>query len=189
MNKKPFSSAPYTRRISQLTIDQLNDIDQYLQALLAQNSPNLKQTHYFHGRHENIYLQQSDHADLNALMAESLIFCADILNAPADELTIGYWFNLMNPGDVTTMHRHDDFDELISGVVYLKVPEKSGDLILQPKGEDEIVLTPITGNFIYFDPATPHAVSENQSNEHRLSIGMNIGLRADQPAAPIYQRD
>ena len=179
MNKNPFSISPYTRRISQLSTDQLSAIDQYLQILLEQDSPHLKHSHYFHGRHENIYLQQHDQSDLNALLDESLAYGAEILQVPTKELGIGFWFNLMLPGHVTTLHRHDDFDELISGVVYLKVPENSGNLILQPKGEDEIILSPIAGNTIYFDPTTPHAVTQNKSDQHRLSIGMNIGLKAN----------
>ena len=187
MNEQPFADAPYTRRISQLTSSQLENIDRWLQQLLAEDSPLLRQTHYFHGRHENIYLQQHDHEDLKQLMAESIEFCAEMLDAPSVELSIGYWFNLMQPGDVTTLHRHDDFDELVSGVVYLTVPENSGDLILHPKGEAEIRLTPIPANYIYFDPTTPHAVSENLSDQHRLSIGMNIGLKANKIDHPSPQ--
>lgn len=64
-------------------------------------------------------------------MAESFSFCADILKVDTDKLKIGYWFNLMQPGDVTTLHRHDDLGELISGVIYLTVPENFGDLLLK----------------------------------------------------------
>jgi hypothetical protein len=187
MKQNLFSDAPYTRRISQLTSDQLDNIDAYLQELLAKDSALLKQTHHFHGRFENIYLAQHDHADLTQLMAESVGFCAEMLDVSSEELSISYWFNLMQPGDVTTLHRHDDFDELISGVVYLKVPENSGDLILQAKNQDEIILTPISGNYIYFDPKTPHAVGENQSDRHRLSIGMNLGLKANKIDHPSPQ--
>ena len=171
-----FKDAPYTRRISQLSPDQLHSIDRYLEQLLAEDAPQLRQTHYFHGRHENIYLEQHENADLRQLIEESLGYCAEMLKVTPQQLSISYWFNRMLPGHVTTLHRHDDFDELISGVVYLKVPENSGDLILQPADGEEIVLSPITGNYLYFDPTTPHAVSENRSDQHRLSIGMNIGL-------------
>ena len=91
-----------------------------------------------------------------------------------NDLKIGYWFNLMQPGHITTLHRHDDFDELISGVIYLRVPENSGDLILEA-GKKSVTLTPETGNYIFFDPATPHRVTQNLSEHYRLSIGMNIG--------------
>lgn len=170
-----FSDSPYIRRISRLSHAKLSCIDNYLQILLKENSELLKKTHYFHDRFENIYLNRCEHPDLNELMAESLKFCAGILEADSVKLKIGYWFNLMQPGDVTTLHRHDDLDELISGVIYLAVPQHSGNLILKVE-EQEIIVTPELGNYIFFDPATPHAVSKNQSASHRLSIGMNIGL-------------
>ena len=112
-------------------------------------------------------------------MAESLSFCAELLDVNNEELSIGYWFNLMQPGHITTLHTHDNLNELISGVVYLTVPEDSGDLVLQTDNR-EINLTPITGNYIFFDPETPHLVTKNNSSRHRLSIGMNIGLKKEQ---------
>ncbi len=177
MIDNPFEHAAFTRRISQLDPALLESIDRYLQNLLAQKSSALQQTHYFHGRHENIYLHQHQLADLQQLLDESVKYCAEILDVAAEQLSIGYWFNLMQPGDITTLHRHDDCDELISGVVYLKVPEQSGNLVLQPKGLAPITLSPIAGNYLFFDPRTPHSVSENLSDQHRLSIGMNLGLK------------
>ncbi|MBC8212650.1 MAG: 2OG-Fe(II) oxygenase [Gammaproteobacteria bacterium] len=169
-----FSQTPYIRRISQLSASQLSAIDRYLQQQLEQNANNLKKTHYFHQRFENIYLKTIQNTDLERLLEESLGYCAELLGMCTDELKIGYWFNLMQPGHVTTLHRHDDFDELISGVIYLSVPENSGDLVLETP-EQSIVIKPVSGNFIFFDPATPHRVTENRSEHYRLSIGMNIG--------------
>jgi quercetin dioxygenase-like cupin family protein len=99
-----------------------------------------------------------------------------MLDTTPDQLRIGYWFNRMQPGQITTLHRHDDFDELISGVVYLKVPDNSGDLVLVVD-DQEIALQPVAGNFVYFSPETPHRVEENRSDSRRLAIGMNIGPR------------
>ena len=181
MAKSPdqiFSESPYLRRISDLTLTQLSSIDHYLQALLQQDSDNLSKTHFFHDRYENIYLESSQNADLNYLMSESLGFCAELLKVNKEELDIGYWFNLMAPDHVTTLHTHDNLNELISGVVYLTVPENSGNLVLKTNSE-EISLLPITGNYIFFNPDTPHLVTKNNSSTHRLSIGMNIGLKED----------
>ena len=170
-----FSSDPYLRRISKLTPLELSEIDSYLQLMLKQDNKLLNKTHYFNDRFENIYLKSTNYDLLNKLIDESMIYCADLLNVDISELKIGYWFNLMNPGQVTTLHRHDDWDELISGVIYLQVPENSGDLVLY-HDDQEIVLPPRLGNYIYFDPKTPHKVTKNQTSKHRLSIGMNIGL-------------
>ena len=76
---------------------------------------------------------------------------------------------------VTETLGKDDLDELVSAVVYLKVPQNSGDLILKSPAQT-IRLQPVSGHYVFFDPATPHAVTENLSTEHRLSIGMNFGL-------------
>lgn len=181
MTKTPeqiFLNTPYLRRISLLTENQLSNIDQYLQTLLQKDAENLNKTHFFHDRYENIYLENSSNEDLNRLMTESLEICAQLLEVDIGELDIGYWFNLMAPGHVTTLHTHDNLNELISGVVYLTVPENSGDLLLN-SGDTEIILKPVTGNYIFFDPETPHRVTKNNSISHRLSIGMNIGLKQD----------
>jgi len=173
-----FLDSPYLRRITRLAESQLTSIDQYLQTLLQQDADNLNKTHFFHDRFENIFLENCENSELNNLMAESLGFCAELLQVTEEELDIGYWFNLMAPGHVTTLHTHDNLNELISGVVYLTVPEDSGDLVLQTDSE-EISLTPVTGNYIFFNPETPHLVTKNNSSSHRLSIGMNIGLKQD----------
>jgi hypothetical protein len=176
-----FSRKAYIRRKSKFSQPQLTEIDNQLQQLLQQDSERLSKTHFFHGRYENIYLDApaSDCGldTLDSLIDESLNNAADLLQTDKSELKIGYWFNLMQPGQVTTLHRHDDFDELLSGVVYLAVPEHSGDLILQVNNQ-EIVIPPVSGDFVYFSPETPHRVSENLSTRHRLSIGMNIGPRS-----------
>ncbi len=173
-----FQQSPYLRRISQLTESELTAIDDYLQSLLKEDSSLLKKTHFFNDRYENIYLEESENDALNQLMSESLGFCSEILDVNKSELAIGYWFNLMQPGQVTTLHTHDNLNELISGVIYLTVPENSGDLVLKTENED-ITLEPVSGNFVYFDPETPHLVTKNNSSSHRLSIGMNIGLQEE----------
>jgi len=169
-----FLHSPFIRRISQLSTSQLYAIDHYLQQLLQQDADNLRKTHFFHHRFENIYLKSVENPELKLLLEESLKYCAELLSMDTNDLKIGYWFNLMQPGHITTLHRHDDFDELISGVIYLRVPENSGDLILEA-GKKSVTLTPETGNYIFFDPATPHRVTQNLSEHYRLSIGMNIG--------------
>ena len=173
-----FKQTTYIRRITRLTENDLSNIDSYLQLLLREDSSQLTKTHFFHDRYENIYLENCDHKDLNRLIDESLDFCAELLDVNKDELDIGYWFNLMAPGHVTTLHTHDNLNELISGVVYLTVPEDSGELVLKT-GNSEINLKPVNGNYIFFDPETPHLVSKNNSLKYRLSIGMNIGLKSE----------
>lgn len=173
-----FKNASYLRRISQLSEIELSTVDSYLQLLLQQKSEKLTKTHFFHDRYENIYLDENEHPVLDKLLSESLTFCAELLAVEKNELDIGYWFNLMAPGQVTTLHTHDNLNELISGVVYLTVPENSGDLVLKIDNK-ELIVPPVIGNYLFFDPETPHRVTRNKSNKHRLSIGMNIGLKED----------
>lgn len=181
INSHIFSANPYIRKKSTLTPQQLHSIGAYLDDLLLKDSAQVRKTHYFHGRYENIYLEQYQHPDLELLMDESRQLCAQLLNVKFGALSLGFWFNLMGPGHITDWHTHDDMDELISGVVYLTVPDKSGDLILKT-GDEKIILEPVAGNFIFFDPCIPHAVSENLSPFPRLSIGMNIGLTENKQA-------
>ena len=155
-------------------------IDRYLSAQLATESQHLRRSHFFHGRYENIYLDQNECEALQNLLAESRRLAAELIEVDPTELSVGFWFNLMQPGQITDWHTHDDLDELVSGVVYLQVPVNSGNLILKSSAGN-VELQPQPGRFVFFHPGTPHAVGENCSNQHRLSIGMNFGLSADKP--------
>ena len=93
-----------------------------------------------------------------------------------DDLQAGCWFNFMPPGAVTTVHSHDDDDELLSGVYYVSVPEDSGQLIIHENNE-QYAITPQQGMFVFFPPDVVHEVSENMSTQQRLSIAINFGRR------------
>lgn len=133
-----------------------------------------RQSHFFKGRFENIYLPIDKLPEVATILDYSEQSAREILNIPDAPLRTGFWFNYMQPGDTTTLHRHDDDDELLSAVYYLRVPPDSGDLILHPVTGVERVI-PKEGRLILFPPSVPHEVSENRSAEARLSIGMNIG--------------
>lgn len=141
-----------------------------------QNGADVHKTHLFDGRYENIYLKERHIPELATLLSQAITLAKDILQTP--ELTAGYWFNYMPPGAITTLHTHDDDDELLSGVYYVSVPENSGDLIIHEQAE-KIVITPESGEFIFFKPDVRHEVSRNNSVYHRLSIGMNFGIKKD----------
>ncbi len=172
-----FSQDLYFRHHSSLSQKQWKAIDSFLITQLTIESDLLKKTHFFHERYENLYLEKEHHADLNLLIAEALSIVSGMINTPLKDLSMSFWFNLMQPGDRTTLHRHDDWDELVSGVFYLTVPEHSGNLVLHDKNQ-LIEIAPVAGDYIFFDPTTLHEVKPNQSKHHRLSIGMNIGLKS-----------
>lgn len=142
-----------------------------------QNDANVHKTHLFEGRYENIYLDEQHIPELKILIHEAVSLAENILNVK--NLRAGYWFNYMPPGASTTLHTHDDDDELLSGVYYIKVPDNSGNLIIYDDADNNhpqaIETTPRAGEFIFFKPNVRHEVSSNNSAEHRLSIGMNFG--------------
>ena len=144
-----------------------------VQFLNSYQLPDVKKTHLFDGRYENIYLTQAHIPALNSLLSEAIDHAQDILET--GELRAGFWFNYMPPGSTTTLHSHDDDDELLSCVYYVHVPENSGNIILYPKGKEALTQQSETGKFIFFKPDIKHEVSRNNSSQHRLSIGMNFG--------------
>jgi hypothetical protein len=137
----------------------------------------IRKTHLFGGRYENIYLTQQHIPELASLISEATNLAQQILNV--QPLRAGYWFNYMPPGSSTTLHTHDDDDELLSGVYYVHVPENSGNLIIYDNTRDNISqkteIIPRAGEFIFFGADARHEVTKNLSAEHRLSIGMNFG--------------
>jgi hypothetical protein len=136
----------------------------------------VRKTHYFGDRFENIYLDQRHIPDLGLIIDGGIKLAKQLLGNgnKYTDLRAGFWFNAMPPGAVTTLHRHDDFDELYSAVYYVTAPENSGNLIIHQKDE-RIELVPKAGDFIFFKPEVPHEVSRNNSTSERLSIGFNFG--------------
>ena len=144
----------------------------------------IRKTHLFEGRYENIYLDENHIPQLKAVIEEATERAAQVLQEDGidvSKLRAGYWFNYMPPGATTTLHTHDDDDELLSCVYYVIVPENSGNLIIYD-GEKKIEIDSQTGDFVFFKPDVRHEVSRNNSTEHRLSIGMNFGTAETYPA-------
>jgi len=133
-----------------------------------------RKSHEFFGRFENIYIESSKIPELNDVLCAVKEIAANILKISASELKAGLWFNVMGPGDKTTLHQHDDDDELLSAVYYIKVPNNSGNLILG-KAPAFTTVTPEEGMFAFFPPNMPHEVTENLSSKSRISLGINIG--------------
>ena len=152
--------------------------DKILQGFLNHyQRDDIRKTHLFGGRYENIYLTEQHIPELAALIIEATNHAEDILQVK--NLRAGFWFNYMPPDSTTTLHTHDDDDELMSAVYYVSVPEHSGNLILYEKSNTptprKFEITPEEGMFIFFKPDVPHEVSSNNSTQSRLSIGFNFG--------------
>ncbi len=130
-------------------------------------------THFFGGRYENFYLKprQIPEVELVLQQAES---CARQILGTDQPLRIGGWLNLQEPGQSTTEHTHEEVDELLSGVYYVRVPAGSGALLLRD-GALQIRAQPREGHFFFFPPSLAHRVEENRSAHPRLSIAFNLG--------------
>ena len=96
------------------------------------------------------------------------------LGIAANTLRAGFWFNAMEAGHRTTLHHHDENDELLSAVYYIRVPENSGELILHDD-DRKVCIQPQEGKLVMFAPDVLHEVTANLSSGLRLSVGMNIG--------------
>ena len=163
----------YTRVFSQPCFDINKKVVDKFESLTDNDFK--EKTHLFNGRYENIYLDVNKIPELKVIVDAANENAANILNIKQDKLVSGFWLNAMAAGDVTTAHTHDDDDELLSCVYYIKVPENSGDLIIIDNNKKTIV-KPEEGMFVFFTPDVLHEVSKNESSESRLSIAFNFGL-------------
>ncbi|MCK4864857.1 MAG: 2OG-Fe(II) oxygenase [Gammaproteobacteria bacterium] len=163
----------YTRIFSQSCFDVNKKVLEKFESLTDDDFK--EKTHLFNGRYENIYLEIKKIPGLEIIVNAALENSAKILNIKKEKLVSGFWLNSMAAGDVTTAHTHDDDDELLSCVYYIRVPENSGNLIITADNE-KTTIKPEEGMFVFFSPDTLHEVSKNKSTESRLSIAFNFGL-------------
>jgi hypothetical protein len=131
-------------------------------------------THFFGGRFENLYLDRDRIPELQSVLDWAEACARQILAWGERPLRCGFWLNSQGPGQSTSEHTHEEIDELLSGVYYLRVPEGSGDIVLTA-GRLTMHVTPETGMFLFFPPSLSHRVETNRSGELRLSLAFNFG--------------
>lgn len=141
------------------------------------DAPDLQRSHFFAGRYENVYVPEARLPALGPVLEAARRGAAEYLGRPGLELAVGFWLNEMGPGQVTLPHRHDEDDELVSGVYYVQVPDQAGELVLT-RGAVTARVTPAAGRFVFFPPDMLHEVTGNRGSGVRLSVGMNFGIRA-----------
>lgn len=164
----------YTKEFNQACFD-VNDLILENFKLLTDHDFKEK-THLFNGRYENIYLDVNVIPELKVIIQAATQYAVNILKTKKENINLGYWLNWMQEGDVTTAHTHDDDDEVLSCVYYIRVPEKSGDLIITDNNKQTVIKAE-EGTFVFFSPQILHEVSENKSQQPRLSIAFNFGLK------------
>jgi hypothetical protein len=146
----------------------------YARYLELSGTDRVRQTHHIAGRFENTYIAAADIPGITTVLDIFRHQAGRWLNVEADRLKAGFWFNVMGPGHVTAPHHHDENDELLSAVYYIRVPEHSGELILYDENRP-VVVQPQEGKLVMFGPDVLHEVTVNNSPELRLSVAMNVG--------------
>ena len=137
-----------------------------------------RKTHLFDGRYENIYIDLKQLPSLQPVIETLRKTAAARFHCQPEDFKVGFWFNEMQPGHSTTLHAHDDFDEVLSAVYYVRAPDDSGNLVFYVQDE-QLTITPEEGHYVMFPPELKHEVTPNQSQETRLSVGINLGLDID----------
>lgn len=136
------------------------------------DAQDIKRTHMFAGRFENIYIPRQRLPELAPLTEFVEAAAKQVLER--SRLRHGFWFNEMYPGHSTTLHSHEEEDELLSAVYYLECPDNSGRLVLHDD-DAEVLVTPRPGLLVLFPPDLPHRVEKNASQGTRLSVAFNFG--------------
>jgi len=140
------------------------------------DDPDTRRTHFVHGRFENLYPPKEKLPEMAPLIREVERAAREILGTEAP-LRIGFWLNRMDPGHQTSLHTHEEDDELLSAVYYVTVPAHSGRLVFRdPPGT--LFIDPEPGMLLLFPPDLPHEVEMHEGTHTRLSIAFNIGPEA-----------
>lgn len=145
----------------------------YYDFLRAMDKTETHRSHYFEGRYENIYIDAGYVSEINTVL-DQVSHWGEALYNEQPGLKRGFWFNYMLPGEKTLAHTHDDDQESLSAVYYVRVPSDSGQLVLG-SGVESLIVEPGEGLTVLFPPDLVHKVTINNSDEARLSIGINIG--------------
>ena len=105
------------------------------------------------------------------------------------------WINLNKPGDYNHSHNHPGCD--LSGILWLKVPPKSGNIVFESPHSftqykllnnyseefinkinmhDWFYIEPQVGLMILFPSHLNHSVSQNKSDQDRISVAFNFSF-------------
>jgi uncharacterized protein (TIGR02466 family) len=102
------------------------------------------------------------------------------------------WANVNRKGQAHRIHSHPN--NFLSGVYYVRAPERCGDIVFHDPRQQSIVLlpqvtertpfnaakhsiTPKEGTLLVFHSWFQHLVEPNESDQERISISFNVMLR------------
>lgn len=77
------------------------------------------------------------------------------------------WVHVLAPGAEHTMHNHSS----IIGVIYLRIPDQSGNLILDRM---KTFIQPRRDHFIMIPAREPHRITKNLSNRPRFALAFSL---------------
>jgi uncharacterized cupin superfamily protein len=155
----------------------------YARYLEVSGSGRVRQTYHYAGRFENIYVELADIPEMADVLDLLRAQAGRWLGRAPEHLRAGFWFNAMGPGHVTSLHHHDENDELLSAVYYIRVPVDSGNLVLYDN-DTPVAVQAEEGKLVMFGPGVAHEVTVNNSRELRLSVGMNVGPAEEEQPVP-----
>ncbi len=82
-----------------------------------------------------------------------------------------FWFNINGPGHSNKWHRH--FIDCNVAVLYIKVPPNSGNIEFRNNDQIEVI-TPTAGQLLVFPGTLEHRVTDNESQDIRISLATNL---------------
>jgi len=162
-----------------------------INAILHEFQKNTKHhthTHFINNRWENIYINPQKIPSVLPLLSkiiseaikeyrarlkphQTLVIPHELLGYEKNE----FWFNSALPGESTAVHNHNG-KAVISGVYYLQVTEKSGNVIFIHENKEELEIPAKPGKLIFFPAELDHYVKENKGSEKRISMSFNCYL-------------
>ena len=92
-----------------------------------------------------------------------------------------YWGHIHEKNMSTREHNHLNY--YVSAILYVSIPEGSGDLVFRPKlnhryhGYGATTFKPEKGVYYIFPSFIDHYVTRNQSNEKRISFSINFNKK------------
>ncbi len=161
---------PRAEILTDLILTELND-----------SLPESTHSHLINGRWENTYLSIEKVPAVREVIIAARNIAVEVYGNPLLALfdPVGgssrppFWFNLAEPREITGVHDHVH-QACISGVFYLRVPPKSGNLFFREEGKEDFVLESIMGKIVLFPSSLRHGVMENRSEGIRISLAFNI---------------
>ncbi len=104
----------------------------------------------------------------------------NILAGGASLRLMNLWFNANPPGAFNHVHVHPG--SLLSGVLWIKIPDDSGDLFLRDPTEMNsyclgsacVTFPAEEGTLLLFPSHIPHNVGVNKSEDTRISVSFNL---------------